>query len=151
YASGGFENKIWILSFWPGQSMPLGPVPRVRGGQIEAPFIDITAFATSAPVPYYNDNHAAVYPTGLAISRDGNSLYVANNLGDSLGIVADLHRDRQLVRIDLHRDNAAEMIYPYGVVATSKVYVSCWNAAAVAVVDPGNHDRPLTFIPVERH
>jgi YVTN family beta-propeller protein len=159
YASGGFENKIWMLRFRSGAPSPISPVARVRGGLVEAPFIDVSAFATAAPSPNYNNNHAPVYPTGLAISPDGDTLYVANNLGDSLGIISDLRGERRISRTDLHRDNREQFIYPYATVAlpsrdgrqTTKVYVSCWNTASVAVIDPKKPERPVAFIPVERH
>src|SRR5262249_38366977 len=34
---------------------------------------------------------------------------------------------------------------------TAKLYVSCWNDASIAVVNPGSSDRAVNFIPVERH
>lgn len=159
YASGGFENKIWMFTFRPGAPAPISPASPGPATTVQAPFIDVAAFATSAPSPNYNENHAPVYPAGLAISADGNSLYVANNLGDTLGVISDLRDARRVIRIDLHRENKAQNIYPYGVVAlpardgadTSKVYVSCWNDASVAVCDPRQAGRLITHIPVERH
>jgi YVTN family beta-propeller protein len=159
YASGGFENKIWMLRFHPSASPPITPVARVHGGPVEAPFIDVSAFSTAAPSPNYNDNHAPVYPSGLAISPDGDTLYVANNLGDSLGIISDLRGTRRISRTDLHAANLQQLIYPYTVIAlpardgrqTAKVYVSCWNSASVAVIDPRKPERPAAFIAVERH
>ena len=68
---------------------------------VTAPFIDVSGFTSAAPSPRYNRDHAPVYPTGLAISADGNTLFVANNLGDSLGIINDLRGARKLNRVDL--------------------------------------------------
>ncbi len=165
YASGGFENKIWLLRFQPGIKNPITPVSPGPNTMMEAPSIDIGGFATLAPSPRYNDDHAPVYPTGLAISADGNTLFVANNLSDSLGVISDLRGTRKLERIDLRRpSNQAHFLYPYGVVAlpeaepsgirhggTAKVYVSCWNDESIAVMDPARTTNPVSYIQVGRH
>jgi len=117
YVSGGFENKIWHFRFTPGARFPISPGSSGPDTKVTAPFIDVNGFATEAPSTSYNGNQAPVYPTGLAISPDGDTLYVANNLGDSLGIVSDLRGRKRLERVDLHKGNEAELIYPYGVVA----------------------------------
>ena len=62
--------------------------------RVTAPFIDVSAFAENAPSPNYNENVAAVYPTGIALGPDGESLYSANDLADSLGIIRDLRDTR---------------------------------------------------------
>ena len=159
YVAGGFENKIWVFQFRPGARAPISPGSPGPATQVEAPFIDVSALATAAPSPNYNDGRAAVYPTGLALSPDGDTLYVANNLGDTLGIISNLRDERRLSRVPLRGDNQAAFVYPYGVVAlpaadgraAAKVYVSCWNEAAVAVVDPLRPERPVARIAVERH
>ena len=120
YVSGGFENKIWIFRFMPGSRTPITPAAAGNTASVEAPFIDVNGFTDTAPSPRYNDNHAPVYPTGLAISPDGNSLYVANNLGDSLGIVKDIRGSRTLEKISLAGKNPGaetHFTYPYAVVA----------------------------------
>ena len=160
YVSGGTENKIWIFKFSPGQVLPISPVSPGPNTIVEAPFIDVTGFTDAANSPRYNSNRAPVYPTGIALSPDDDSLFVANNLGDSLGIVRNLRGERKLVRVDLHRpDNREHLIYPYGVVVkagsakseTGKVYVSCWNDASVAVVDVRRPEMPVKYIAVGRH
>jgi YVTN family beta-propeller protein len=159
YASGGVENKIWVFRFRPGANAPISPTSHGPNTSVEASFIDVNGFATSANSPRYNDNHAAVYPTGLAISPDGDTLYVANNLGDSLGIISNIRNERVLTRVDLHRSGSAQFMYPYGVVAlaargsseTAKVYVSCWADASIAVIDPRKPNQPAASIPVDRH
>jgi YVTN family beta-propeller protein len=188
YASGGFENKIWMFRLRLGASVPLTPTSNGPDTKVEAPFIDVSAFTRVAPHPRYNRERAAVYPTGLAISDDGDTLFVANNLGDSLGIIGDLDGARRLERIDLvgrnanananssaganadnskaaTDDGAERFVYPYSVVAlptsrggvdssrgfASKVYVSCWNDASVAVVDFASQPRRVSYIAVERH
>jgi YVTN family beta-propeller protein len=158
YASGGVENKIWVFRFRPGAGVPITPTSHGPNTSVEAPFIDVNGFATSANSPRYNDNHAPVYPIGLAISPDGDTIYVANNLGDSLGIISNIRNARNLTRVDLHRSSSAQSMYPYGVVAlargssdTAKVYVSCWADASIAVIDPSKPSQPAASIQVDRH
>jgi YVTN family beta-propeller protein len=155
YVSGGFENKIWIFHFHPENQTPITPASPGPNTQIEAPFIDVGGFAFAANSPRYNSDRAPVYPSGIAISGDGNTLFVANNLGDSLGIVEDLRGARKLVRVDLRR-NEEQFVYPYSVVvheqgAVTKAYVSCWTDNSVAVVYGDKPPRPVTRIEVGRH
>ncbi len=167
YASGGFENKIWMFRFRPGASQPVMPASSGPNTTVEAPFIDVSGFTSAAPSERYNDNHTPVYPAGLAVSADGNTLFVANNLGDSLGIISDLRGERKFTRVDLHTTNREQNLYPYAVVAlpaasanpndpnadtqTAKIYVSCWNASSIAVIDPRNTKRAVRTIAVGSH
>ncbi|HEX6650234.1 MAG TPA: alkaline phosphatase family protein, partial [Pyrinomonadaceae bacterium] len=148
YVSGGFENKIWIFRFYAENHTPITPASPGPSTQVEAPFIDVSGFAAAANSPRYNSDRAPVYPSGIAISADGNTLFVANNLGDSLGIVEDLRGERRLVRVDLRRDR--EFVYPYAVaVLPTKAYVSCWSDNSIAVVQPGKPS--VARIQVGRH
>ncbi len=112
---------------------------------------------TARPQDYQNNE--PVYPTGIAVSPDGNTMFVANNLGDSLGIISDLRNERKLTRIDLGDGLPGHFVYPYGVKpllsrdgrSVTKVYVSCWSTATVAVADPRHPHRAITRIPVGRH
>src|ERR1041385_1251717 len=116
YVSGGFENKIWIFRFRPDSQTPITPASPGPNTNVEAPFIDVTGFAFAANSPRYNSDRAPVYPTGIAISPDGNTLFVANNLGDSLGVVQDVRGSRKLIRVDLRSGSDREQfVYPYGV------------------------------------
>jgi len=163
YVSGGFENKIWIFRYLPKNQTPITPVSPGPNTVVDAPFIDVTGFSDVANSPRYNSNRPPVYPTGLAISPDGNSLFVANNLGDSLGIITDLRGERRLVKIDLrHPDNLERQVYPYGVAVKTdaispierravKAYVSCWNDSSVAVINLNLPNNPVSFISVGRH
>jgi YVTN family beta-propeller protein len=190
YVSGGFENKVWTFGFLPGAATPVVPASPGPDTKVEAHSIDVNAFATAPPTPRYNSGRAAVYPTGLALSPDGLTLYVANNLGDSLGVVHDLaNAEHGMERIDLAgrrsqqagavappptpapAGGAGYQVYPYGVVAlpapssrpraddykslpagaASKVYVSCWGDASVAVVDFAGGGRRVSYVPVGRH
>ena len=172
YVSGGFENKIWIFRFVPESRTPIAPTSPGPNSVVEAPFIDVSGFATAAPSPRYNAERAPVYPTGLAISPDGNTLFVANNLADSLGIISDLRGTRRLDRVDLRRaTNRDQFLYPYAVLVSPvagplqhmvqppaiaadvpvKVYISCWNGASVAVFESGSLGGPVSYIPVGQH
>ena len=87
------------------------------------------------------------YPAGMAISRDGRTLYVAENLADSLAVV-DLATRRVVQRLPTER-------YPYGVVigANGSVFVSAWGGWTVSAF-PATANGTLgagTRIKVGRH
>ena len=159
YVSGGYENKIWIFRLNPKLREPISPPSAGPDTKVTAPFISVAGFASQAGSPRYQHGTEPVYPTGLAISADGDALFVANNLGDSLGIIKDLRYERRLIRVDLSDEKTGHFVYPYGVVAlasrdgrdTQKIYVSCWATASIAVKDLAHRDAPVKFIPVERH
>jgi len=157
FVSGGFENKIWIFRFQPENQTPITPASPGPNTNVEAPFIDVTGFASAANSPRYNSDRAPVYPTGIAV--EGNRLFVANNLGDSLGIIEDVWGARKLTRVDL-RKSEGQFAYPYAVAVVprrpdspilTKVYVSCWNDNSVAVVYPHKPAEPILRITVGRH
>ena len=164
FVSGGFENKIWIFKFAPDAAKPVSPASdgtRNEKGEetkVTAPFVDVAAFATNAPSPNYNSNVAAVYPTGIALSPDGETIFAANNLGDTLGIVSDLRDERRITRVDLRRENSKQFVYPYAVEilpaangkTAAKAYVSLWGDASIAVVDLSKRNR-VSHIAVDRH
>jgi YVTN family beta-propeller protein len=159
YVSGGFENKIWIFRFRPNTPQPISPTSNGPDTKVTAPFISVAGFGTAAPTPRYNDNQEPVYPLGIAVGADGDSLFVANNLGDSLGIIWNLRYTRHLTRVELSDGRPGHFVYPYGVAAwhapgahaTQKVFVSCWATASVAVVDAVHPEKPVRFLPVGRH
>lgn len=155
FVSGGFENKIWILSYDPKAVQPISP-KNEPDKPMDGPSIDISAAANSAPSPNYNGNVEAVYPVGIALSPDGETLYTANDLADSLAIVSDLRDTRKLERIALNRPGSAQAAYPYDVKllakgkTVAKAYVSLWGDGSVAVVNAGLKNR-VTRIAVDRH
>jgi YVTN family beta-propeller protein len=154
YVSGGFENKIWIFRFDPKNQSPITPASPGPNTTVEAPFIDVTGFTYAANSPRYNSDRPPVYPSGLAISPDGNTLFVANNLGDSLGIVHDLHGSRKLFRVSLLPEPDSEhFVYPYAVafVPPAKAYVSCWNDNSVAIINTDFPTQPVRRVAVGRH
>ncbi|MBC7562992.1 MAG: bifunctional YncE family protein/alkaline phosphatase family protein [Gemmatimonadaceae bacterium] len=86
------------------------------------------------------------YPAGIATSRDGRLLYVAENLADSLAVI-DLSTGRVTQRLGAGR-------YPYGVVVNNDgtVYVSSWGTQQVHVYTPdGARLRDRKPIDVARH
>lgn len=168
FVSGGFENKVWMFDFSPKSAKPISPRSDGPDTKVEARSIDVSGFATRPTDPRYNDGRAAVYPVGVALSPDGETLYVANNLGDSLGIVRNLQSQNALERIDLAGRRSQQgvappptpapavglgyHVYPYDVAALAgKVYVSCWNDESVAVVDFAGGGRRVSYVPVGRH
>jgi DNA-binding beta-propeller fold protein YncE len=110
YVSGGNEDVIYRFDW--------------RNGQ--ATLSDSIALAAKQ-----KGQSGTRYPAGIAISRDGRTLYVAENLGDSLAVV-DLASRRVVQRLATGR-------YPYGVLTGSDgtVYVSGWNGWTVSAFPAG--------------
>ncbi len=73
------------------------------------------------------DKTGSRYPAGIAASRKGNLLYVAENVGDALAVVDPLS-GRVLQRFPTDH-------YPYAVEAAvdSNVYVSAWGARTISI------------------
>ncbi len=158
FVAGGFENRVWIFRFSPNDKEPISP-GNLPDTDLKAGFIDVGAFSDYAPSPYYNRNQSPVYPTGIALSPDNRTLFVANNLGDSLGILEDWKATRKISKVSLRRAGSTQFVYPYDVETipandgkkAAKVYVSLWGDGAVAVLNPANPARSLKHIVVERH
>lgn len=72
------------------------------------------------------------YPAGVGVSPDGNTLYVAENLADSVAVV-DLATGKVTQRLATER-------YPYGVAVArdGTVYVSAWGGSTVSVFRPAS-------------
>lgn len=70
------------------------------------------------------------YPAGMAPSPDGRTLYVAENLADSLAVI-DVATGRVVQHLATER-------YPYGVAVSpdGSVYVSAWGGNTVSVFSP---------------
>ncbi|TMQ72957.1 MAG: bifunctional YncE family protein/alkaline phosphatase family protein [Candidatus Eisenbacteria bacterium] len=109
FVSGGDRDSVYEYA-WSADSallvgsIALGPKPGHDGGRL--------------------------YPAGLACSRDGSLLYVAENLADSLAVI-DLASRRVVQRVATGR-------YPYGVVVDrgDRVFVSAWGGSWIATFAP---------------
>jgi DNA-binding beta-propeller fold protein YncE len=73
------------------------------------------------------DKTGSRYPAGMAASRRGNLLYVAENVGDALAVV-DPSSARVLQRFSTDH-------YPYAIEAAAdgRVYVSAWGAQTISI------------------
>jgi DNA-binding beta-propeller fold protein YncE len=109
YASGGNEDVIYRYAWRDKQASLLGAIVLAQ----KEPEKDGTRF-----------------PAGIALSRDGRKLFVAENLADSLAVV-DLANDRVAQRFQTEA-------YPYDVVVApdGDVYVSAWGGNAVSSFVP---------------
>jgi YVTN family beta-propeller protein len=87
-----------------------------------------------------DDKDGTRYPAGLALSRDGRTLYVAENLADSIAIV-DVASGNVLQRVAAGR-------YPYAVVEDSNgnLIVSAWGDDDVVVIAPRSAAAPAHVI-----
>ncbi|MFN8570582.1 MAG: bifunctional YncE family protein/alkaline phosphatase family protein [Gemmatimonadaceae bacterium] len=105
YASGGNQDVVY----------------RYRWANRVVTLTDSIILAAKAP-----NRSGTRYPAGLAVSADGNVLFVAENLADSLAMV-DIATKRVVRRFPTPR-------YPYGVVASAAgdVYVSAWGGETVS-------------------
>nr|MBA3320848.1 bifunctional YncE family protein/alkaline phosphatase family protein [Pyrinomonadaceae bacterium] len=164
YVSGGFENKVWAFQLRPGEAIPLKPESPGPNTKVTAPFIDLNQSALAVSMPSskrYNNEKAALYPLGLAVISDGETLYAANNLDDSLTVINGLRTEKKVSFIKLRRAGSAQNFYPYAVAAVGRkegpgsvgdqVYVSCWNDESVAAIKFRKAGALVKFIPVGRH
>jgi YVTN family beta-propeller protein len=125
YVSGGNQDVVYRYVWRDNaaalvDSIALGPPPDSTGGR--------------------------AYPAGLACSRDGSLLYVAENLADSLAVI-DVASKRMTQKL-------AVGPYPYGVVTggDGRVFVSAWGGSWVSEFVSGPHGLdPAQRIPVGRH
>lgn len=128
YASGGSADVVYSYRWRPERADP-------------AVLSDSLILRTSPA-----DTAERRYPAGLGISADGRSLFVAENLSDSVAVV-DLATARVRQRIKVPA-------YPYdvAVAADGKVYVSGWGGSAIAVLSPNPDGLRLEqTIEVDRH
>jgi YVTN family beta-propeller protein len=91
-------------------------------------------------------SNGSSYPAGIATSRDGRLLFVAENLADSIAVI-DVASGTVTQRL-------AAGGYPYGVIVNrdGTVYVSSWGSDKLHVYTPdGDRLRERTPITVARH
>jgi YVTN family beta-propeller protein len=152
--SGGLLQKITLPAVFLGLTFsPDGRSLYVSGGNQDviyrfdwsdgkATLADSIQLAVKA-----KDHSGMRYPAGIAISRDGRTLYAAENLADSLAVI-DITSRRVVQRLATEK-------YPYGVVVghDGLVYVSAWNGWTVSAFPPrsGGGLEGGTRIRVGRH
>jgi len=126
FASGAHRNVIYIYE-WSGTRAALQ---------------DSIILGT----PDSTSGHGA-FPAGLAVSPDGRTLYVAENMADSLAVIDIAHR-RAVQHLRTGR-------YPYAVVVDSRgqAFVSNWGDSTVSVyhADSAGRLTAAGAIPVGRH
>jgi YVTN family beta-propeller protein len=112
YASGGNDDSIFVYR-WNGSEA-------TADGKI-----DLVERPKPAPNAKPTNPVGTQYPAGIAISKNGSFLYIAENLGDTLGVL-NLATKRVIQRVKTDR-------YPYTVVADARgdVYVSAWGDSTV--------------------
>jgi YVTN family beta-propeller protein len=130
FVGGGFDQVIYRFDHADGllshrvsiadQGGDAGGDPRARSGQAE-------------PLPRHErgSKRAQGCVAGLALSRDGRTLWAADAFGHTLARFDDA--GKLGAEIALEEDS-----YPYGLAldeAKGRLYASLWNRAAVAVVD----------------
>jgi YVTN family beta-propeller protein len=116
-------------------------VYRYRWADRKATLADSLVLAAKAPRA-----NGTRYPAGLAVSPDGRTLYVAENLADSLAVV-DVASGRVTQRLATER-------YPYAVVVAPNgtVYVSAWGGNTVSEFAPEEGSlRAVGRLQVARH
>ena len=106
YASGGNEDVVY----------------RYAWRDKRATLVDHIALAHKQP-----KKDGTRFPAGIAVSRDGKYLFVAENLGDALAVIDVAHK-RVVQRVNTE-------VYPYAVVISpaGDVYVSSWGGTTVSV------------------
>jgi len=109
YSSGGNEDLIYVYT-WRDKQAALS---------------DTIVLAPKEP-----KKDGTRFPAGIALSRDGKRLFVAENVGDSLAVV-DLESKRVVQRLQTDA-------YPYAVVVSPNgdVYVSAWGGNTVSIFVP---------------
>jgi YVTN family beta-propeller protein len=106
YASGGNEDVVYCYNWLNGRATPTDNIVLAQK---------------------QTDESATRFPAGLAMSRDGRRLYVAENISDSLAII-DVASKQILQRLKTDH-------YPYhvAVAGDGKIYVSAWGGNSVSV------------------
>ena len=117
YVSGGSADVVYRYAWSPNAAKPASLTDSLVLGH----------GASSQP--------GTRYPAGIGISSDGRTLYVAENLSDSLAVV-DLSTGRVAQRLVTGR-------FPYAVAVAQdgRVYVTAWGGSTVTTFAPGDGGR----------
>lgn len=122
FVGGGFDDLVYRFDHKDG----------VLSDRVAFEFPDRRAFEAE-PAAEVGVKKTQRVPAGLALSKDGATLYVASSFGHSVASF-DANTGELIAERDLGRDS-----YPYGLCldeARKRLYVSLWGAAKVAIVDP---------------
>ena len=129
YVSGGVSEMVYAYEWRPDRAKPAALTDSLSLGRHD-----------STPP-------GSRYSAGIALARDGRTMYVAENLADSIAVI-DLASHRVVQRV-------ATGPYPYGVVVSpdGRVYASAWGASYVNVyhTERGGRLVPERPIDVARH
>ena len=124
FASGGNDDSIFVYRWNGSEATPDGK-------------IELAEKPKRAPNEK-SKYSGTQYPAGIAVSRNGQFLFVAENLADSIAVI-DLGQRKAIQHLRTDR-------YPYAVVEDrhGNVYVSAWGDDTVDVFRP-DHDGSLHF------
>jgi YVTN family beta-propeller protein len=110
YASAGGDNKIRVYDVSGQQLTETAPI--------------------MLPLPVVNGKKINLFPAGLSVSPDGNTLYVADNLGDRMSVI-DLTAGTVTATISVGHNPYTTLVSKDG----KTVYVSNWGGTTISVVD----------------
>jgi DNA-binding beta-propeller fold protein YncE len=107
YVAGGYEDVVYRFDWQGGVARPAGAIALAEKDAAKG----------------------TRYPAGLALARDGKTLYVAENLADALAVV-DLASGKVVQRLP-----AGRLPYDVTVGESGEVYVSAWGGDTVSVFE----------------
>ncbi|HEV3076074.1 MAG TPA: beta-propeller fold lactonase family protein, partial [Thermoanaerobaculia bacterium] len=107
YVAGGYEDVVYRFDWQGGVARPAGAIALAEKDAAKG----------------------TRYPAGLALARDGKTLYVAENLADALAVV-DLASGKVVQRLP-----AGRLPYDVAVGKGGEVYVSAWGGDTVSVFE----------------
>jgi len=144
YVSGGPTDVIRVVDVASGQWAEPATIT-LRETPAEPVVDNPEDYAGKITLPDPAKAGTLLYPIGLALSPDGQTLWAAETIGSAVAVI-DLASGRVKRRI-------AVGSYPYEVAfnrAGTKAYVSLWGAGKVAVVDVAGA-RGLVQVAVGQH
>jgi DNA-binding beta-propeller fold protein YncE len=122
FVGGGFDDVIYAFDYADG----------LLSNRETLQYPDREALRAQPSPPNGRPSRNVRVPAGLALSRDGNTLWVANAFGHS---IAQFDTVQKLMRTELKLETES---FPYGLAwdeDRNRLYVSLWSKAQVAVVD----------------
>ena len=130
YASAGSNDKIRVYS------------------------LDEQGLHELEPIMLDNNDEGDLYPAGLALSKDGRTLYAALNLDNSVAFIdTESGEIQQRVRLSPAASEEGIGVLPYQLTLTpngDKLYVSEWNGGGLSVINTVQGER-LGRVPTGSH